>query len=113
VIVPDPRVAETGEPQSDHMQRVAGTVAEPVVSTTLIEEEIHEARLEVIDRAGRVVVTVIEVPSPANKVAGSRGRESYEEKRREVMTSPSYFVEIDLLRDGVPIQARQALPRGD
>jgi hypothetical protein len=46
-------------------------VAEPIVVTSLIEEEIHEARLEIIDREERLVVTVLEVISPTNKVAGS------------------------------------------
>jgi hypothetical protein len=77
------------------------------------QDEIHEARLEVIDRAQRLVVTVIEVLSPTNKVAGSRGRASYEEKRSEVMISPSHFVEIDLLRSGVAMFARETLPPHD
>ena len=81
--------------------------------TTLLEEEIHEASLEVIDRAERMVVTVIEVLSPTNKVAGSRGRASYQAKRVEVMTSPSHFVEIDLLREGKRFGAQAGLPRAD
>jgi hypothetical protein len=73
-------------------------VAEPVVATTWFEEEIHEAFLKVIDLESRNVVAVIELLSPANKVPGSPGRESFEEKRREIMRSPSHWVEIDLLR---------------
>ena len=73
-------------------------VAEPIVATTWFEEEIHEAFLKIIDRESRDVVTVIEILSPTNKVPGSPGRESFEEKRREVMHSPSHWVEIDLLR---------------
>jgi hypothetical protein len=73
-------------------------VAEPVVATTWFEEEIHEAFLKVIDMESRDVVTIIEVLSPTNKVPGSPGRESFETKRREVMNSPSHWVEIDLLR---------------
>jgi hypothetical protein len=115
VIVPDLRVAETQEARgSDRAPQAEQVlVAEPVVLTTLIDDEIHEARLEVIDNSQRLVVTVIEVLSPANKVAGSRGRASYEEKRREVMTSPAHLVEIDLLRSGAPLHAREVLPRGD
>src|SRR5687768_5063842 len=45
------------------------------------DDEVHEPRLEVIDRHERRVVTVIEILSPANKVPGSRGRESYQQKR--------------------------------
>jgi Protein of unknown function (DUF4058) len=73
-------------------------VAEPVVATTWFEEEIHEAYLKVVDRDSRDVVAVIEILSPANKVAGSAGRESFEKKRREIMRSPSHWMEIDLLR---------------
>jgi hypothetical protein len=92
---------------------VGTAVAEPVELTTLIDDEIHEARLEVIDSKERGVVAVIEVLSPTNKVAGSRGQASYQQKRVEVMNSPSHFVEIDLLRAGVPIQCRELLPKGD
>ena len=77
------------------------------------EDEIHEARLEVVDREQRRVVTVIEILSPTNKVADSRGRASYLEKRQEVMTSASHLVEIDLLRAGVPLHTRETLPRTD
>jgi len=73
-------------------------VIEPVVAITWFEEEIHEAFLKVIDLATRNVVTIIEILSPANKVPRSPGRESFEKKRREVMRSPSHWVEIDLLR---------------
>ena len=73
-------------------------VAEPIVATTWFEEEIHEAFLKIVERESRNVVAVIEVLSPANKVPNSPGRASFEQKRREVMYSPSHWVEIDLLR---------------
>src|SRR5262245_19139833 len=59
-------------------------VAEPVLATTWFEEEIREAFLKIIDRRSRDVVTVIEILSPGNKLAGSPGRESFEQKRREI-----------------------------
>jgi hypothetical protein len=62
------------------------------------ELQIHQAFLNVIDNESRDVVTVIEILSPTNKIAGSHGRESYEKKFQEVIYSPSHFVEIDLLR---------------
>jgi hypothetical protein len=73
-------------------------IAEPVVAMTWFEVEIHEAFLKIIDRDSHEVVTVIEILSPSNKVAGSSGRKSFEDNRREVMHSPSHWVEIDLLR---------------
>lgn len=86
-----PRIPQTTE-------AAAVEVAEPVIATTWFEVEIHEAFLNIIDRESRDVITVIEVLSPANKIAGSAGRRSFEEKRREVMRSSSHWVEIDLLR---------------
>ena len=86
-------------------------VAEPIVATTMmILDEIHEARLEIVDREQRRVVTVVEVLSPADKVLGARGRESYELKRQEVMDSRCHLVEIDLLRGGVGLLAKGTIP---
>jgi hypothetical protein len=113
VIVPELRVA--GRPGHEGKSlptqgESAVEVVKPVFSTTLIDEDIHEAYLVVIEREQRSVVTVIEVVSPTNKVAGSRGRECFEQKRKEVMNSPSHWVEIDLLRAGVRLAAREPLP---
>ena len=118
MIIPDLRVADAEREDREAWAagEVAGgcaAVAEPVVLTTLIDDEIHEAFLEVIDRQDRSVVTVIEILSPTNKVSGSRGRASYLEKRQEVMRSPSHLVEIDLLRSGVAIHTRELLPPAD
>jgi Protein of unknown function (DUF4058) len=73
-------------------------VAEPVIATTWFDEEIREAFLKIIARESRDVIAVIEILSPANKADGSGGRESFEKKRREIMYSPSHWVEVDLLR---------------
>jgi hypothetical protein len=117
VIIPDVRVAGADQGARMTTAREATTggaaVAEPVELTTLIEDEIHEARLEVIDRDQRSVVTVIEILSPANKIPGSRGRASYQQKRAEVMNSSSHFVEIDLLRSGAALAARELVPPAD
>ena len=116
VIIPDLKIRSTGAHGDLPISASADStvaVAEPLVMTTMIEDEMHEAYLEVVDRAQRSVVTVIEILSPTNKVAGSRGRTNYEQKRIEVMRSPSHFVEIDLLRAGDPIYTREVLPQAD
>ncbi|MBX6314347.1 MAG: DUF4058 family protein [Isosphaeraceae bacterium] len=113
VIIPDLRIAVRPGQEGTAFVPGGGTtleVAEPIIATTMIEDEIHEARLEVIDRARRLVVTVIEVLSPTNKIAGARGQASFEWKRREVMNSPSHWVEIDLLRAGLPLFGEGLLP---
>lgn len=60
--------------------------------------------LEVRDRRGRELVTVIELLSPSNKRAGE-DREQYLRKRRELLRSPAHLVEIDLLRGWNPMPA--------
>ncbi len=89
------------------------TVSEPIELVTLLDDEIRERRLKVFDRENRRVVAVIEVLSPTNKVPNSEGRESYLDKRYEIMNSPSHLIEIDLLRAGQPIFVRTMVPQHD
>jgi hypothetical protein len=116
-IIPDVRIVARKKkevmPGSPPDKPSRGEVTEPVEVITLLEEEIHEARLEIVDRKDRKLVTVLEVLSPTNKIAGSRGRASYLEKRQEVMNSSVHWVEIDLLRTGAPIIPRAMVPLGD
>ncbi|MFO0949966.1 MAG: DUF4058 family protein [Isosphaeraceae bacterium] len=55
-------------------------------------------------------MTVIEILSPSNKVSGSRGQASYEQKREQVLNSPTHFIEIDLLREGEADLVRGTAP---
>jgi hypothetical protein len=48
----------------------------------------------------REVVAVIELLSPINKKAHSRGRTDYQRKQQRVLDSDAHLLEIDLLRDG-------------
>jgi hypothetical protein len=69
----------------------------------LPQQDIEEVPfLEVRDRLGREVITVIELLSPSNKRAGD-DREQYLAKRRELLRSPAHLVEIDLLRGWTPM----------
>lgn len=58
-----------------------------------------EGFIEIRERGGGRVVTVIEFLSPANKVAGI-GMRKYLEKQQEVVHSSANLVEIDLIRGG-------------
>lgn len=64
----------------------------------VLDQEPH-AFLEVRDRQGGGVVTVIELLSPTNKRSGP-DREQYLGKRRRIFASNVHLVEIDLLRGG-------------
>jgi hypothetical protein len=113
-IVPDVRILPSNKKNGSHRRASASpstALCEPVEVITLIEEEIHELYLTVVERKSRQVVTVIEILSPTNKIAGSRGREQYTSKRADVLHSEVHWVEIDLLREGEPVVARDLYPR--
>jgi Protein of unknown function (DUF4058) len=69
------------------------------------------AFLEIRDREGRDLVTVIELLSPSNKRPGD-DRQQYLAKRREILRSTAHLVEIDLLRGWTPMPAENR-PEGD
>ncbi len=84
----------------------ATSIAEPIITGTLLDDKVHEYYLEVIKASDRKVVTAIEVLSPTNKIAGADGLDGFLEKRDQVMRSSTHWVEIDLLRAGIsPILA--------
>jgi hypothetical protein len=71
----------------------------PTVISAFLDD-LHEAFIEIIDRVGQHVITVLELLSPANKIPGA-GREQYVQKQREILQSETNLVEIDLLRGGM------------
>ena len=83
---------------------VLGTVPLPVDAE-------KDSYIQVRDRDGRELVTVVELLSPSNKAPGP-DREQYVAKRREVLASGVHLVEIDLLR-GWPRLPAEGLPQCD
>jgi hypothetical protein len=74
--------------------------------------QVREVFIEILaigDNEERVV-TIIEVLSPGNKAAGSRGREMYLAKQSEALASSVNLLEIDLLRAG---EHTVAVPRAE
>jgi hypothetical protein len=72
--------------------------AEPYVFE-LSRLDITEGYIEIRERDGGRVITVIEVLSRANKLPGP-GQEQYRKKQDEVLRSTASLVEIDLIRVG-------------
>jgi hypothetical protein len=100
-IVPDVRVVERGPREEPVLRATNGVaVAEPLVIQIAEDEPLRQGFIEIIDiRSGRRVVTVIEVLSPSNKLAGT-GRDLYVKKPEELWAAKASLVEIDLLRTG-------------
>lgn len=98
-IVPDVQISEVSAWSGRGAgMTVAGgvAVAEPVVVQLV---EITEGTVEIRERGGGRVVTVIEFLSPGNKTGGAGTRE-YLKKQDQVLLSPTSLVEIDLVRAG-------------
>jgi hypothetical protein len=76
--------------------------ADEPVHIKRVQVEVREPFLEIFDAAGNRLVTGIEFVSPTNK-SDMKGRELYEQKRRERIAADVNLVEIDLLRAGRPL----------
>jgi hypothetical protein len=113
--VPDVRVERTAKRKGTKTAKRAEGLAidEPLNIPFLVEDEIEEAFLEIRHVELKTTVTVIEVLSPSNKIRGSAGRESFLAKRRQILASQVHWVEIDLLRAGMPSLDRLAVAASD
>ena len=82
-VVPDVFVNSAGRQE---LPTVGGAaITPPVLVEPLVEEEVHDRYLEIRDTRSRAVITTIEVLSPYNKAAGTRGREAFLRKRQAVL----------------------------
>ncbi len=115
VLVGIPDVAVTTKKTSTENQTATATLPTQGESVTVklpVPEEKKEAYLEIREVATGYVVTTIEVLSPANKRSG-KGRDAYEEKRKDVLSTPTHLVEIDLLRAGKQMQILSEITKTD
>jgi hypothetical protein len=92
---------------------VTAVLADPVLITLPMPEEVRERYLTVRNRETHELVTVIELLSPSNKRSGSHDQAMYLEKRNEVIRSEINLVELDLLRGGQRLPSVQPLPPAD
>jgi hypothetical protein len=91
------------QPGTGELTQTALGLLDAPAEILLPEQDVEEVPfLEVRDRHGRELITVIELLSPSNKRAGD-DREQYLAKRRELLRSPAHLVEIDLLRGWNPM----------
>jgi hypothetical protein len=72
----------------------------PTIVQLLEPLEVRDRYIEVRDTSGQEIVTTIEVLSPRNKAANSKGRRAFLTKRRTMMGASTNWIEIDLLRGG-------------
>lgn len=114
LLVPDVTVVAAPGRGAPQPQATAGARAMPAVVLMVQEQlEVRESRLVIHAADNHEVVCVIELLSPANKTTGSKGRDEYLSKRRELLRSTAHLVEVDLLRVGNRIPSVGPLPEGD
>jgi len=115
ILVPDLRIEKSTTAADRRSAKAVATieVAEPLEYLLAFEEEISESYLTIQDRDREALVAVIEVLSHPNKMAGSAGRTSFLNKKREVLASDVHWIEIDLLRKGERLPASPPLVASD
>lgn len=83
-------------------------VADEPLTFTFLDEERRVPFIEIVYRETGDVVTLIEVLSPANKMG--EGREQYIQKQRDLLTTYTNLVEIDLLSYGRATTLARTVP---
>lgn len=110
--VPDIAVVEQDLPAGARggAAAVAATIAAPLTLPALMTVPVEYARIEIRTVRDKVLVTAIELLSPANKRPGVDGADAYEHKRQEIFASTAHLIELDLLRAGRRPQVARPLP---
>jgi hypothetical protein len=102
-LIPDASVRRTRD--GTGLGSIAVLEADAPVLVKVPELEVHEPYVTILDlHSNQRIVAVIEVLSPTNKHPGP-GQKSYLAKQREVLSSETHLVEIDLLRTGQHVAA--------
>lgn len=108
--VPDVAVVERDILPPASGGTVAVVTEAPLTLPAFMTVPVEYARIEIRTVRDQVLVTAIEVLSPANKRPGLDGADAYEQKRQEIFASTAHLLEIDLLRTGRRPQLAHPLP---
>lgn len=111
LIIPD--VAVDRDPSAEHSPAVSSglALAEPVAIPLVVMDEATEGYIEIVHRADRELVTIIDVLSPVNKTGV--GFDLFVRKRNTILRQTVHLVELDLLVGGRRIPTKVPLPSGD
>jgi hypothetical protein len=107
--VPDVAVLERASlPSAGSSAAVAEA---PMTLPAFMTVPVEYARIEIRSVRDQVLITAIELLSPANKRMGQDGgAHAYEQKRQEIFFSTAHLLELDLLRAGQRPQVARPLP---
>lgn len=82
----------------------------PVKTVNVMRVPFRQVSVEIRDVTSGLLVTAIELLSPANKRRGTKTREGYLRKRDTLLASTTHLLEIDLLRRGERLPLRPPPP---
>ncbi len=118
-VFPDVAVLETPPPRpapgggvavATTIETAVEIEAAPLTLPATMEVPVEYARIEIRTVRDYILVTAIELLSPANKRPTRTGAEAYESRRQELFRSHAHLLELDLLRGGVRPQVTGPLP---
>lgn len=107
--VPDAFVASGRGGGTATLELAKPTAESAIVSLAKAVKRKGPRYLQIVDKKGNRLVTVVELLSPSNKSRGE-DREAYLAKRSEYLATGMSLVEIDLLRDGERIPMGRPRP---
>lgn len=110
-IGPDVAVTRRKGPATTHTVASGVATIEPVTMPNVLGEEVGDTYIEIRRRPDRMLVTVLELLSPANKEEPDRG--AYIEKRDGLLRQQVHLFELDLLLGGERLPFERPLPPGD
>jgi PIN domain nuclease of toxin-antitoxin system len=108
-IVPDVGLFER-DPLPQTGDTAVALAPAPLTLPAVMTVPTEYARIEIRTVRDHILVTAIELLSPANKRPGQDGADAYEKKRQEIFTSTAHLLELDLLRSGKRPQVARPLP---
>ncbi|HEX7379504.1 MAG TPA: DUF4058 family protein [Pirellulales bacterium] len=109
---PDLMVARRKGAAEPAERRPGAALLEPVtVPLILPEEEERQHYIEIYDQPEQILVAVVELLSPTNKL--SHGREQYLLKRDAVLRQDVHLIELDLLACGQRLPTAEPYPQDD
>lgn len=111
LIYPDVAPSRSSSPVRGASAQGAVAVREPVTIPHEFLEEVRETRIEILHRPERTLVAVLELLSPANKLAD--GFQEYRNKRKAILSQKVHLVELDLLIAGNRLPHLRPLPEGN
>lgn len=109
-VVPDVAIVERDTLTTSPSSAAVVIEEAPLTLPAVMEVPVEYARIEIRTVRDQVLVTAIELLSPANKRPGLAGFDAYEKKRQEIFSSTANLLEIDLLRNGQRPQVARSLP---